>query len=149
MSDKFNQVNETFFASPQITADDIADAAAMGVTVVINNRPDGEEPGQPAGADIEAAASAAGLAYVHIPVGASGITPDHLDAFDQALSASSDGAALAYCKSGMRSVMVASFAAARAGAPVQEIVSNAAAADYDIAGHAPALQSLTEAAKQS
>ncbi len=35
-------VTDQFFVSPQITADDIADAAAQGIRSVINNRPDGE-----------------------------------------------------------------------------------------------------------
>ena len=42
--------------------------------MIVNNRPDGEEPGQPAGDEIKAAAEAAGLDYRHIPV-AGGFSP--------------------------------------------------------------------------
>ena len=46
----------------------MADAAARGVTLAINNRPDHEETGQWNSADLEDAARAAGLDYVHIPI---------------------------------------------------------------------------------
>ena len=59
------------FVSGQIAPADVAEAAALGVTLIVNNRPDGEEPGQPSGAEIEAAAVAAGLEYRHIPVSVS------------------------------------------------------------------------------
>ena len=59
----FSALDAAFLVSPQIQPGDVAAAAAMGVTTIVNNRPDGEEPGQPAGAEIEAAARAAGLAY--------------------------------------------------------------------------------------
>jgi uncharacterized protein (TIGR01244 family) len=36
--------------------------------MVVNNRPDGEEPGQPLGVEIEQAATAAGMEYRSIPI---------------------------------------------------------------------------------
>ncbi len=72
MPNRFIPVADDFFASPQISLADIEEAARIGVTLIINNRPDGEEPGQIAGAEIEAAARAAGLDYVAFPVGAAG-----------------------------------------------------------------------------
>src|SRR5690606_11148109 len=63
MSGKFKPLAEGFWVAPQIEPGDIAAAKALGVRVIINNRPDGEEPGQPDGAAIEQAAKAAGLAY--------------------------------------------------------------------------------------
>src|SRR4030095_6323279 len=51
----------------QISTADFPAIAAAGVSTIVNNRPDGEEPGQPAGAEIEAAARAAGIDYRHIP----------------------------------------------------------------------------------
>jgi uncharacterized protein (TIGR01244 family) len=46
----------------------VARIAAAGYKVLVNNRPDGEEPGQPGTAEIAAAALAAGLEYHHLPV---------------------------------------------------------------------------------
>ena len=67
MSD-FRRVTESLSVSPQVTEADMARAAAEGFVLVINNRPDGEDPGQPSSATIEAAARAAGLDYLHVPV---------------------------------------------------------------------------------
>ena len=106
---------------------------------VINNRPDGEELGQPKGADIEAAAKALGLSYVSIPVGPMGVSPAHLDAFDAA-AAANRGGVLAYCRSGTRSTIVRALSEARAGRPVDAIISEAAQAGYNIAGQRAALE---------
>ena len=59
MSD-FRKLEDGIFASPQIDVADIAQAKELGVTLVINNRPEEEEPGQTPGAEIEAAAHADG-----------------------------------------------------------------------------------------
>ncbi len=142
LSDQARQVTDDFFVSPQISIADVKAAAARGVTLIINNRPDGEMIGQPTSAEIEAAATAAGVAYAHIPVDQRGISLDHLDAFDKARAGADGGKALAFCRSGTRSIIVRSYAAARAGQPVAEIIAEADAAGYDIAGHAPALEAL-------
>ena len=66
---EFRKLSDDFYASPQITPQEVSEAAAMGIALVINNRPDGEAPNQPAGADIEAATRAAGMDYLAIPIG--------------------------------------------------------------------------------
>ncbi|MHA7872620.1 MAG: TIGR01244 family sulfur transferase, partial [Hyphococcus sp.] len=145
LSADYRAVADGFFVSPQISIADVAEAASRGVTLIINNRPDGEMIGQPTSDEIEAAASAAGVAYAHIPVDQRGITPEHLDAFDRAMSNRAAGETLAYCRSGTRSIILRSYASARAGKPFDEIVSEAAAAGYDISGHRPALDALAAA----
>lgn len=139
MSSDFIPLAPDFLVSPQITADDLASAKAAGVTLVINNRPDGEEPGQPSGAEIAAAARALGLDYVAIPVGPMGVSAAHLDAFDQAVAAN-EGGVLAYCRSGTRSTIVRALSEARKGRAVDEIVSEAAEAGYNITGQRRALE---------
>ena len=57
----FRQIDERMLVSGQIQPSDVQAAADAGVTMIVNNRPDGEQPGQPAGTEIEAAARAAGL----------------------------------------------------------------------------------------
>lgn len=91
----------TFAISPQIAVADIAAIKAQGFAALINNRPDGEEEGQPTHAEIEAAAHAAGLGYVHIPV-AGTLTPEAIAATQQAL-ATLPQPILAFCRSGARS----------------------------------------------
>ena len=56
MSD-FRRLTTTMLASPQITVADVAEAKAQGVTLIVNNRPEGESDDQTPGAQIEAAAN--------------------------------------------------------------------------------------------
>ena len=139
MSEDFTPLADGFYVSPQITAEDVAAAKAAGVTLIINNRPDDEEPGQPSGASIKAAAEAAGIAYVAIPVGPAGVSPADLDAFDAAVGAT-EGAVLGYCRSGTRSTIVRALARARAGEDVDALIREAAEAGYNIAGQRPMLE---------
>ena len=53
------QLDDKVMVSGQIAPHEVAGLAEQGVTVIVNNRPDGEEPGQPLAADIEAAAAEA------------------------------------------------------------------------------------------
>ena len=54
------QLDDRTLVSGQIAPHEVAGLAEHGITVIVNNRPDGEEPGQPLAADIEAAAAAGG-----------------------------------------------------------------------------------------
>ena len=87
--------------SPQITPADVATVAAAGYRVLINNRPDGEEAAQPAGADIAAAAAAAGLEYYHMPVNARNYPGEQFSTMCQLL-ADADKPVLAFCRTGTR-----------------------------------------------
>jgi uncharacterized protein (TIGR01244 family) len=77
--------------------------AAAGFTAIVNNRPDGEEEGQPGSAAEQHAAQAAGLAYMHIPVTGPGITATDVRRFQSAV-AGATGPVLGHCKSGTRSL---------------------------------------------
>ncbi len=147
MAEDFRQVTEDFFVAPQLSVADVKAAAAKGVTLIINNRPDGEMIGQPTSAEMEAAAKEAGIAYAYLPVDSRGITPNHTASFEDAVNEAPDGKTLAFCRSGMRSILVRSYAAARFGKPVDQIIAEAAAAGYDIAGHEPAMIMLHDASK--
>lgn len=85
----------------QLTPADIVEAQKLGFRSIINNRPDGEEPGQPEACTIAKAALAVGLDYAHIPVSGP-ITPAQTQAMQEAL-ASLPQPVLAYCRSGARS----------------------------------------------
>ena len=105
------RLDDRVFVAGQIGPEDMAEIAALGVTMIVNNRPDGEEPGQPTGAEIEAAARAAGLDYRHIPV-AGGIAPEQIEAMAEALD-EAEGTLLAFCRSGTRSTYLWALARAR------------------------------------
>ena len=73
-----HRLDDRVFVSGQIMPGDMAEIAALGVTTIVNNRPDGEEPGQPSGDEIADAAEAAGLAYREVPV-SGGIEPEQIE----------------------------------------------------------------------
>ncbi|QDK34480.1 TIGR01244 family sulfur transferase [Sphingomonas sp. IC081] len=127
----FRQVTETVFASPQITVEAVAEAKDLGIVRIINNRPEGESDDQTPGAEIEAAARAAGIDYVAIPVGHGGFSQAQVDAMSSALDGL-DGPVLAYCRSGTRSTLLWALARAKAGDNPAVIASKAAAAGYDV-----------------
>ncbi|MFG6466808.1 TIGR01244 family sulfur transferase [Roseateles sp. BYS87W] len=89
--------------APQLTPEAMAEAAALGFKSVVNNRPDFEHgPGQPTSAEIEAAATAAGLVYRHLPVAGGYQSPEEIAAFADLL-AELPRPMLAFCRSGARS----------------------------------------------
>lgn len=132
----FRRVTDQLSVSPQIALDDLARAAGEGFKLVINNRPDGEEPGQPTSAEVEAAARAAGLDYVHIPV-RGGPTPDQVEANHRAVEAAG-GPVLAFCRSGTRSIVTWSLGQFQADERMRdELVELGAQAGYDLSGAFP------------
>ncbi len=126
----FRKINDMISVSPQITLDDVASAKAEGVTLIINNRPDGEDPSAPQSADIEAAARAAGMKYMSIPITHSGFSGPQVDAMIAALAEGDK--TLAYCRSGTRSTLLWSLAQAKQGVAPDEIARLAGNAGYDI-----------------
>src|SRR3546814_14509825 len=98
MSD-FRPLSAQFSVAPQIGIEDIAEAKAQGFAMVVNNRPDGEEPAAPQGEQIGTACAAEGLAYAAIPIGHAGFSHAQIDALDKLLT-SPTGPILAHCRSG-------------------------------------------------
>ncbi len=124
-------LDEHTIVGGQVSPSDMAELKAAGVTMVVNNRPDDEEPGQPSSADIEAAARAAGLDYRHIPVGSSGLSAHQVQAMGEAID-QAKGKMLAFCRSGTRSTYLWALARAQMGDDAAEIVGKAAEAGYDL-----------------
>lgn len=140
MSD-FRHLSETFAASPQISVEDVAEAARSGFAMVISNRPDGEDPGQPSGAEIAAAAQAAGLEYRAIPITHTGFGEAQVTALQQEL-ADNPGRILAYCRSGTRSTLLWALARAGLGDDPDTLAAAAQQAGYDLSPIRPALDLL-------
>lgn len=137
----FRRLSDCMLASPQLMPENLAEARAMGVTLVINNRPDGESDDQPSGAEIETAARDAGINYLAIPVTAAGFSQPQVDAMREALD-SADGQVLAFCRSGTRSTLLWSLAQASKGGDPAEIAAAAAQAGYDVGPVRPAMDML-------
>ena len=131
------QLDDRTFVAGQISPAELAHAAARGFSAIVNNRPDGEEPGQPSSAEMEAAARAAGLDYRHIPI-ARGFNADDVLAMADALDAA-EGKLLAFCKSGTRSTYLWALARAERGACGDDLVARAAGAGYDLTPIRPLL----------
>lgn len=127
----YRQLDDKTLVSGQISPADVRGLRSRGVTMIVNNRPDGEDDGQPLAADIEAAAEAAGIAYRNVPI-ARGLGPSHVEAMREALNSCTDGKVLAFCRSGTRSTLAWALARHEDGVPTAQLESRAADAGYDL-----------------
>ncbi|GBF58883.1 beta-lactamase hydrolase-like protein [Candidatus Phycosocius bacilliformis] len=137
----FRTITPTFSAAPQISEEDVTEAARQGFVAIICNRPDQEEPGQLPVAAIASACEKLGLQFTHIPI-AGGIPEAAVGAMAAAL-ASSKGPVLAYCRSGTRSTNLWALAQASQGAEPAHLIEAARHGGYDLSGLAPLLQQLS------
>jgi uncharacterized protein (TIGR01244 family) len=124
------QLDERTLVSGQVAPHEVAGLAEQGITVLDNNRPDGEEPGQPLAADLEAAAEQAGIGYRFVPI-IRGIGPADVDAMRDAIREAGDGKLLAFCRSGTRSAYALSLAHREAGASADDVVDRLSQAGFD------------------
>lgn len=124
-------LDEKTLVSGQIRPDEIARLKESGVTMIVNNRPDGEEPGQPRASEIEAAAESAGIAYRFVPI-QRGIGPADVECMREAIEAA-EGKMLAFCRSGNRSALAWAVARREQGASLDELQQAAARAGVDLA----------------
>ena len=111
---------------------DIEALARAGVRTILNNRPDGEDPGQFPAAEARRIAEAHGITYHHIPVTAASLSRADVDAFAGAL-ATAPTPIVAHCRSGTRSTLLWALARMREGADPFALVAEAARHGIDIA----------------
>jgi uncharacterized protein (TIGR01244 family) len=123
------QLDDKVLVSGQIHPDEVAALVGEGITMLVNNRPDGEEPGQPLGVEIEEAARAVGLDYRAIPI-IRGIGPADAEAMQEAIK-SADGKLLAFCRTGTRSSLAWALAKNDEGMPREEIEARLRSAGVD------------------
>jgi uncharacterized protein (TIGR01244 family) len=126
------QLDDKTLISGQIAPHEVAKLASQGVTMLVNNRPDGEDPDQPLAADIEAAATRAGIAYRYVPI-IRGIGPGDVDSMRDAIAEAGAGKLLAFCRSGTRSALVSALAQRRMGVQRDEVERRLEAAGVDAA----------------
>lgn len=123
------QLDDKVLVSGQVRPEDVAALVGEGVTMLVNNRPDGEEPDQPLGMDIEEAARAAGIEYRSIPI-IRGIGPADADAMQEAIKATR-GKMLAFCRTGTRSSLAWALAMNDEGMLREEIERHLASVGVD------------------
>lgn len=117
--------------APQLVPADFAEIAASGFRSVVDNRPDGEVPGQMPAGEAEAAARAHGLEFRYQPVANPSVTDGPVvDAFTSLMD-ELPGPILFYCRSGTRcTILWAQASAHRLG--VSRTMAIAAEAGYDL-----------------
>ena len=145
---EFTPVTEILSVAGQISLDDIAAYAKDGYGTIINNRPDGEEPGQPSHEAAAAEAAKHGMTYHYIPVVTGAITRRDIIAQQKAVERGPQKV-LAHCRSGTRSYLL--WMASRAlfdNESALKLVAEAAIKGYDLRVLPGLIEKLqTEAAK--
>ena len=106
--------------------------AHAGVRTIINNRLDGEDPGQLPAAEARRLAEALGIAYHHIPITAATLSRADVDAFAATLR-DAPAPVVAHCRSGTRSTLLWALSQMREGAEPLRLVAEAARLGIDIA----------------
>ena len=100
--------------SAQLRPEDFPLLASRGVTMVLNNRPDGEEPGQLTAAQGAELARRNGMEYRYLPIVLPDISENDIRAFAGAMMATT-GPVHAHCRSGLRSVTLWALGQVAAG----------------------------------
>lgn len=133
------QLTPAIAVSPQIQPADVAELAAAGFRVLVNNRPDQEIDAQIDHHAMAKAAADAGLAYHYLPFLPGQVTPQLITDFAQATAGR--GPVIAYCRSGHRCTVL--WALSQAGKrPEAEILTIATEAGYDLSPVRPLIVSL-------
>jgi len=129
-----------YAVSPQIVIEDLPAIKAAGFTTVIDNRPDGEIPGEIGAGPMQAAAEALGLRFVVNPVIGGAMTMENVTAQAAAI-AEAIGPVLAYCASGNRSSQV--WALANAGKqPTDDLIGIPGRFGYQLEGLRDSIEAL-------
>ena len=123
------KLTETRAVSPQITPSEVAQIAAAGYRVLINNRPDGEEASQPGNAAIAAAAAAEGLDYHYMPVTAANFPGEAFSTMCE-LMADEAKPVLAFCRTGTRCANL--WVASMSGEEREAAISEARRLGFDL-----------------
>ena len=132
MTTEFRTLDDKTLVGGQVAPSDLAELQRQGVTMIVNNRPDREEPGQPMSAELEAAAEAVGIDYRHIPI-SRGLSPAQVEEMVSAVSELGEGKMLAFCRSGMRSTLAWAVASREQGVPRKELEEKARNAGFSLA----------------
>ncbi len=124
----------------QLVPTDIPALKAAGISSVVCNRPDGEQPDQPDHVALEAACSEVGLSFAYLPVVPGGITDGQVQQFAMLLERL-PAPIVAYCRTGTRSTSLWALSQVGSGvATPDQVMSIAATAGYDLSSLASRLR---------
>ncbi len=126
------RVSPFLSVSPQITPADVGILAGQGFRTIISNRPDGEADDQPTTEALRAAAERHGLAFHALPVQSGRVTDDDVAEFASLLSVV-EGPALAFCRTGTRSITLWALSEAR-HLSADAVLATARSQGYDLEG---------------
>jgi sulfide:quinone oxidoreductase len=118
-------------AAGSLDRDDIEALAQQGVRTIVNNRPDGEDPGQLSAAEAQQIAEAHGIAYHHIPFTMPTLSQAEVEAFAAVLAGQPEPL-VAHCRSGTRSALLWALVRLREGEDPAALVAAAARGGIDI-----------------
>lgn len=137
-------LTDNLFVAGQLSAEDFEIAKQHGVTLIINNRPDGEEFGIMSVADATALAEQHGMKYLHLPMANGAPLPEDLVPNMQAALAeqeANNGKTLAHCRSGTRSSFLWAIVKISEGKlTTSDAINAAASAGINLNGFAQYLQ---------
>lgn len=146
---KFAYLSPALAVAGALSREDFAEIARLGFKTIINNRPDGEEPGQLTAREEAVLAWRSGLAYRHVPAVKHEVLEEAvLEPLVEALG-SVPGPVLLHCRSGLRSTIMWAAISIDAGAPVEEILAAAKAAGHDLSGIAEDITDRAAAMKSA
>jgi len=138
-------LHDNIYVGGQINATDFPKIKDAGISMIINNRPDDEEPGQLSAAEAAQLASEHQLEYHSLPMANGQPLPDNLVHDFKALiekSKNDNVSVLAHCRSGMRSSFIWALGQIPTGSiSVDEAIEKAQAAGIPLANARAVLES--------
>jgi len=141
-------LHDNFYIDGQLTEADFIAAKEAGITLIINNRPDAEEPGILSVERAKSLAEENGMNYLHLPM-ANGqpLSPELIPSMKKALEEQNDeeGKILAHCRTGTRSSFLWGIVQIMEGTlNTAEVIQTAADAGINLAGFAPILHNIEQ-----
>ena len=125
-----HKINDLLSVCAQIRPQDVEKIKRAGFVAIVNNRPDGEEEGQPLALDIEAAAREHEIPIHFVPVTSAPFDPVAMEKTRDVLK-NADGPVFFFCRTGTRCTHL--WAHAHAGIlDADEMIEAAFDAGYDI-----------------
>ena len=137
---KFAKINHELTVSDQITIEDLKEIHTQGYKTIFCNRPDQESEGQLNFSSIEKEAQNLGIKTIHQPVVGGQISDNDIAQFGNYFE-NSQKPIFAYCRTGTRCSTLWALSHAKK-LPIDEILSKAQIAGYDLSSLRDRLNSL-------
>jgi uncharacterized protein (TIGR01244 family) len=137
---KFAKINNELTVSDQITIEDLKEIHTQGYKTIFCNRPDQESEGQLNFSSIEKEAQNLGIKTIHQPVVGGQISDNDIAQFGNYFE-NSQKPIFAYCRTGTRCSTLWALSHAKK-LPIDEILSKAQIAGYDLSSLRDRLNSL-------